>query len=54
MPLEDVLMQRLRDLEGKQVLEIIARLSPVSLYPTEQHGRSLKRTCSSVIGEAKV
>ena len=30
---EEVLMQRLRDLEGKKVLEIIARLAPVSPYP---------------------
>jgi len=29
---EDLLVQRLRDLEGKQVLEIIARLAPVSPY----------------------
>ncbi len=29
---EDVLLQRLRDLEGKQVLEIIAHLAPASVY----------------------
>jgi putative transposase len=28
---EELLQQRLRDLEGKQVLEIIARMSPVSV-----------------------
>jgi len=30
---EEVLMQRLRDLEGKKVLEIIARMSPASPHP---------------------
>lgn len=29
---EDLAQQRLRDLEGKQVLEIIARMSPVSVF----------------------
>jgi len=29
---EDVLLQRLRDLEGKQVLEIIAHPAPASVY----------------------
>jgi putative transposase len=29
---EDLAQQRLRDLEGKQVLEIIARMSPISVF----------------------
>jgi putative transposase len=29
---EDLAQQRLRDLEGKQVLEVIARMSPVSVF----------------------